>query len=208
MPGMGTGLSANNPVIVAAFHTALFNQALVVLLIALVVAVAWNVLRWAQLRQAHQGNFAAAGERSPPLHREPAGRRLLRVSFGLIWIFDGILQGQASMPLGMAPQVIQPAAAASPGLGPAPGQRHGDDLELPPRRRPRRRRVDPGGPRACGCWPRPGATWSRLGRAGQCGLGLDRLGVRRSFRAGSSLPASPGCSGRPGRSFSTASPAL
>ena len=113
MPGMGTGLSANNPVIVAAFHTALFNQALVVLLIALVVAVAWNVLRWAQLRQAHQGNVSLAA--GAPPSREPAGRRLLRVSFGLIWIFDGILQGQASMPLGMAPQVIEPAAAVSPG---------------------------------------------------------------------------------------------
>ncbi len=41
-------------------------------------------------------------------------RRLLRISFGIIWIFDGLLQAQASMPLGMAPQVIQPAAATSP----------------------------------------------------------------------------------------------
>jgi cytochrome oxidase Cu insertion factor (SCO1/SenC/PrrC family) len=38
----------------------------------------------------------------------------LRISFGLLWIFDGILQGQASMPLGLGPQVIQPTAAASP----------------------------------------------------------------------------------------------
>jgi cytochrome oxidase Cu insertion factor (SCO1/SenC/PrrC family) len=36
------------------------------------------------------------------------------LSFGLLWIFDGILQGQASMPLGMAPNVIEPAAASSP----------------------------------------------------------------------------------------------
>ena len=42
-------------------------------------------------------------------------RRLLRVSFGLIWVFDGILQAQISMPLGLAPQVVQPAAAGSPG---------------------------------------------------------------------------------------------
>jgi cytochrome oxidase Cu insertion factor (SCO1/SenC/PrrC family) len=39
----------------------------------------------------------------------------LRISFGLLWIFDGILQGQASMPLGLTPQVIQPTAVASPG---------------------------------------------------------------------------------------------
>ena len=46
--------------------------------------------------------------------REPAARRLLRIGFGLLWIFDGILQAQPSMPLGMGPEVIQPLAAASP----------------------------------------------------------------------------------------------
>ena len=55
---------------------------------------------------ARQGNFPAAPE--------PTARRLLRVGFGLLWIFDGILQAQASMPLGMAPQVIRPAAATAP----------------------------------------------------------------------------------------------
>ena len=50
----------------------------------------------------------------PSASPEPPARRLLRVGFGLIWVFDGILQGQASMPLGMVPQVIQPTAAASP----------------------------------------------------------------------------------------------
>jgi cytochrome oxidase Cu insertion factor (SCO1/SenC/PrrC family) len=114
MPGMSTGLSESNPTVVAAFHAALFSQALAVLLILLVVAVVWNMLRWAQLRQAQHDNFTGTIQ-GTPAYREPAGRRLLRVSFGLIWIFDGILQGQASMPLGMAPQVIQPAAAVSPG---------------------------------------------------------------------------------------------
>jgi cytochrome oxidase Cu insertion factor (SCO1/SenC/PrrC family) len=114
MPGMGTGLSADNPTIVAAFHSALFNQALVVLLIVLIVATAGNVLRWAELRQSHQANFAVTPRRASA-YREPPARRLLRISFGFIWIFDGLLQGQASMPLGMAPQVIRPAAAVSPG---------------------------------------------------------------------------------------------
>jgi cytochrome oxidase Cu insertion factor (SCO1/SenC/PrrC family) len=108
---MSTGLNQNNPTIVTAFHTALFNQALVVLLIALVVALAWNAVRWAHLRQ---GQGAVSARTIISAAPEPSARRLLRVSFGLIWIFDGILQGQASMPLGMAPQVIQPAAAVSP----------------------------------------------------------------------------------------------
>jgi cytochrome oxidase Cu insertion factor (SCO1/SenC/PrrC family) len=46
---------------------------------------------------------------------EPVARRWLRITFGVIWVFDGFLQGQVSMPLGMAPQVIEPAAASSPG---------------------------------------------------------------------------------------------
>ncbi len=45
---------------------------------------------------------------------EAPGRRLLRVGFGLIWILDGILQAQPKMAGGLAAQVIQPTAAASP----------------------------------------------------------------------------------------------
>ena len=113
MSGMGSALSNNNPTIVAAFHRDLLHQSLVVLLILAVVAVAWNVLRGVQLRRAR-----SAGGPSVPVAAvsfpEPAARQLLRISFGLLWIFDGILQGQASMPLGMGSQVIQPTALASP----------------------------------------------------------------------------------------------
>ncbi len=120
MPGMSTGLSANNPTIVSAFDDELLRQGLIVAVILMLVGVAWSISRSAQLRgvaaAAAAGTVAASEARassiSPP---EPPARRLLRVSFGLLWIFDGILQGQASMPLGMAPQVIQPAAASSPG---------------------------------------------------------------------------------------------
>jgi len=114
MPGMNTGLSTNNPAVVSAFQSALLRQGLVVLLIIAAVAVAWNLQRSAQLRRA---TAAAPGTPNPlPVYPpEPVARRLLRVSFGVIWVFDGILQGQASMPLGMAPQVIEPAAASSPG---------------------------------------------------------------------------------------------
>jgi cytochrome oxidase Cu insertion factor (SCO1/SenC/PrrC family) len=171
MPGMGTGLSANNPTVVSAFHAALLGEGLIVLLIFLAVALAWSVLRTAQLhrafqeanravqggsRAAQEGDLAVqdrdtsdgqgtqeAASRSsseatsiqgtrkaptrtghnkplpllpapPPPTLEPPARRLLRVGFGILWVFDGILQGQASMPLGMAPQVIEPAAASSP----------------------------------------------------------------------------------------------
>jgi cytochrome oxidase Cu insertion factor (SCO1/SenC/PrrC family) len=113
MPGMNTGLSTNNPAVVSAFQAALLHQGLVVLLIVALVAMAWNVLRSVQYRRAASGTALAF---PTPLSRpEPAGRRLLRVSFGLLWIFDGILQGQSLMPLGLVPQVAQPAAAGSPG---------------------------------------------------------------------------------------------
>ena len=117
MPGMNTGLSINNPAIVSAFQAALLHQGLIVLLILALVAMAWNVQRAAQLRRAQRRRSGPALTTSPtPLRRpEPAGRRLLRVSFGLIWVFDGILQAQISMPLGLAPQVVQPATAGSPG---------------------------------------------------------------------------------------------
>ena len=37
---------------------------------------------------------------------EPAGRRLLRIGFGLLWVFDGILQAQPAIAAGWASQVI------------------------------------------------------------------------------------------------------
>jgi cytochrome oxidase Cu insertion factor (SCO1/SenC/PrrC family) len=125
MPGMNTGLSANNSTIVSAFHSALLHQGLVVLLIVAALAVAWNVLRASQLRRAgalaggtEDTDGTDGGNVSTPATSmatpEPTARRWLRISFGLMWIFDGILQGQASMPLGLVPQGIQPTAAASP----------------------------------------------------------------------------------------------
>jgi cytochrome oxidase Cu insertion factor (SCO1/SenC/PrrC family) len=120
MPGMSTGLNTNNPVVVSAFRSALAHQALVVLAVLFLVAVAWSLARSAQLRQGQAARRAgslrpddpAPAEAAPP---EPDARRLVRISFGLLWVFDGLLQAQASMPLGMAPQVIEPAAATSPG---------------------------------------------------------------------------------------------
>lgn len=111
---MGSGLSTNNPAIVSAFQSTLLHQGLIVLLMLALVAAAWNVLRSAQYRRARglaTGNAALPYVASPA---EPVARRLLRVSFGLIWVLDGILQCQISMPLGLGSQVVQPAAAGSP----------------------------------------------------------------------------------------------
>jgi hypothetical protein len=114
MPGMGTGLHTDSPTVVAAFHRALLEQGAVVVLLLVLLAVAWNVLRARQLRLAGLDVDRRAGSQGGVSAPEPLARRVLRVSFGLLWILDGILQGQSSMPLGMAPQVIRPAAASSP----------------------------------------------------------------------------------------------
>lgn len=100
---MGGGVANNNPVIVDAFHAALRWQALVALLLALVAVSAWVVRRLSRPSTPAPG----AGDEHP-------GRRLLRVSFGILWIVDGILQAQSAMPLGMPDGVVRPAASTSP----------------------------------------------------------------------------------------------
>jgi hypothetical protein len=59
-----------------------------------------------------------AAFRSALVHQWARGtsraRRLLRVGFGILWVFDGILQAQPQMPGGLPQEVIKPAAATSP----------------------------------------------------------------------------------------------
>jgi cytochrome oxidase Cu insertion factor (SCO1/SenC/PrrC family) len=115
MPGMNTGLNTNDPTVVSRFNSTLLHQGILVFLILLILAVAWNALRTVQYRRAVSlGETSVRTTRSQWPYPEPIGRRTIRIGFGLIWIFDGILQGQSSMPLGMTTQVIQPTAASSP----------------------------------------------------------------------------------------------
>ena len=104
MPGMNSGLNDNNPTLVAAFRAALLHQGIYVLLIFAILAVAWVSAReW--LRPARAARFVTP---------EPAWRQLLRVGFGVIWIFDGLLQAQPAMAAGLPSQVIEPTASSSP----------------------------------------------------------------------------------------------
>src|ERR1700722_968111 len=114
MPGMGTSLQTSNQTVVSAFESALLRQALFVLVILGVLAIAWNVLRSMQIRRAG----AAGGSVPSPVgaaSTEPAARRFLRITFGCLWVFDGILQAQTSMPLGLPSGIVQPATDGSPG---------------------------------------------------------------------------------------------
>jgi cytochrome oxidase Cu insertion factor (SCO1/SenC/PrrC family) len=130
MPGMQSGLNVNNPMIAEAFRAALRTQLFVIaaifllLWLARLIAASW----WPSAGPGGAGPGGAssdaadtgtAGPGGPTagvaLWREPAARRVLRIGFGLIWIFDGILQAQPAMPLGLTSQVIQPSVASSPG---------------------------------------------------------------------------------------------
>jgi cytochrome oxidase Cu insertion factor (SCO1/SenC/PrrC family) len=109
MPGMISGLNSQNPTIVAAFRSALVHQGILVLAVFAVLALAWLIIReW--LRPARPTATAGVAKVA-----EPAWRQLLRIGFGVIWIFDGLLQAQPAMAAGLPSKVIQPAAANSPG---------------------------------------------------------------------------------------------
>ena len=113
MSGMGGVPQNGDSLIVSAFHTELFHQLLVVLLIGAVGAIAFNVIRTVQHRSlTAQGGLTqvVAGEATP----EPPARRLLRIGFGGLWILDGLLQLQSAMPLGLPSDVIEPSATGSP----------------------------------------------------------------------------------------------
>jgi cytochrome oxidase Cu insertion factor (SCO1/SenC/PrrC family) len=135
VPGMNSGLSPSDPTLVAAFRSALLHQAAVALIAIVFLWLIWATARtWRLTAPAAKGGPAGTGTgaagwraggsgwakrvsravRSAGTAEAP-GRRLLRVGFGLLWIFDGILQAQPKMAGGLATQVIQPTAAASPG---------------------------------------------------------------------------------------------
>jgi cytochrome oxidase Cu insertion factor (SCO1/SenC/PrrC family) len=101
---MDSGLNATNPALVAAFWSALLHQLFIVVAIAVVLAVAYRVAR-------HRW---AAGSQPSGSATESRARKFLRIGFGVLWIFDGLLQAQPRMAGGLSSQVIEPIASASP----------------------------------------------------------------------------------------------
>jgi cytochrome oxidase Cu insertion factor (SCO1/SenC/PrrC family) len=104
VPGMNSGLSPADPTLEAAFRSALLHQGLIAVAVFALLWLIWGASRnWVSTATAGQ---ARAGE--------PMARRVLRIGFGLLWVFDGILQAQPQMPGGLPSQVIQPTAQSSP----------------------------------------------------------------------------------------------
>ncbi len=97
-------LDLSNALIVALFRHALFVTGLLRLTIIAMAFMFALVLT----RKILRFNLSPEGE------NEPRARTYLRWSFGLIWLVDGILQFQVSMPLGLANNVVRPLEANTP----------------------------------------------------------------------------------------------
>jgi cytochrome oxidase Cu insertion factor (SCO1/SenC/PrrC family) len=111
---MNSGVNVNDPVVIAAFKSALLHQGIIALLIFGLLGLAWITVR-AWWPAAAQGDGQTEPGSSPAAALpEPAWRQVLRVGFGLLWVVDGILQAQPKMAIGLPSQVIQPSAASSP----------------------------------------------------------------------------------------------
>ena len=115
MTGMGHALQNNDPTVVAAFRSALDRQFLVIVILLVILVLAWNIVRTITYRRAASiGSFETPAPRAWP-YPEPTARRVLRITFGILWLLDGLLQAQSAMPLGLPGTVITPAAGSSPG---------------------------------------------------------------------------------------------
>jgi cytochrome oxidase Cu insertion factor (SCO1/SenC/PrrC family) len=107
---MNSGLSPDDPTLVAAFRSALLHQSAIALLIVAFLWLLWATMRtWRLVTPGVKAGAKGEGG------WEARGRAVLRVGFGMIWILDGILQAQPKMAGGLASPVIEPSAGASPG---------------------------------------------------------------------------------------------
>jgi hypothetical protein len=114
MSGMNSGINVNDPTVIAAFKAALLHQGIIALVIFALLGFAWITVRAWLPAAAEGGAGAGTGDAPGGVAAEPSWRMVLRIGFGLLWVFDGILQAQPKMAIGLPSQVIQPAAASSP----------------------------------------------------------------------------------------------
>ncbi|MGH3733255.1 MAG: SCO family protein [Acidimicrobiales bacterium] len=105
MGGMShSDVSVFNPYVATVFHHHLYVTAVYwVIAIALVLIVGGTLLGRLQ-----GFNLSSEGQ------NEPRSRTYLRIIFGFFWLFDGILQFQPAMPLGLANEIVRPTVAGAP----------------------------------------------------------------------------------------------
>ena len=105
MPGMG-GLKFSdvNSLVTTAFQHQVFVTSLLWIIGIAFVVMVYSVLT----RRVLSFNLSEAGL------GEVRSRSYLRLAFAALWLFDGILQFQVAMPLGMANGVVLPATDGTP----------------------------------------------------------------------------------------------
>ena len=84
MPGMNATLSPASPILISAFRSALLHQLLIIALVCTLLLIAWGASRTALFGSLARTPAAVAIRP----WREPRARRVLRVGFGLIWLFE------------------------------------------------------------------------------------------------------------------------
>lgn len=105
MPGMSSRpVSLTNPFVVQLFHHALYVTGLfwfagIATALIIIEVVSKRILTF---------------NLSPEGLAEPRARTYLRWGFGALWLFDGLLQFQPSMPLGLGSAVVYPASHGTP----------------------------------------------------------------------------------------------
>ena len=115
MPGMNNGLDPSDPAVVAVFRAALLHQGIIALLVFAVLSVAWVSVRsqpnGGQRRPGHPLAWIRAGLWA---YGEPAGRQVVRLGFGVLWLISAVLLVRPQLAVGLPSQVIGPAAVTSP----------------------------------------------------------------------------------------------
>jgi hypothetical protein len=115
VPGITGHSRATAQVLAAVFKSTLLSQGTLVFLIFVLLAIAWVTCRELLLARGRLRLAARLAAIRAGRPAEPAARRVLRIGFGVLWIFDGFLQAQPAMPAGLPSSVLAPAAAGSPG---------------------------------------------------------------------------------------------
>jgi cytochrome oxidase Cu insertion factor (SCO1/SenC/PrrC family) len=109
-----SSINDGNSLIVTTFRSELSHQLLTVVAALAILTLIWSLWRLSRVRRLVAEPSADQLEMADP-PPEPIGRRILRIGFGILWIVDGLLQAQSSMPVGLGSQVAQPSASSSPG---------------------------------------------------------------------------------------------
>ena len=100
----GSSVSLTNALVVALFRHRLFGTAIfwiIGITLVLLAVATWR--KWIPTYNVSPAGLA-----------EPRSRTMTRLAFGALWIFDGVLQFQAAMPLGLANNVVRPMTAGTP----------------------------------------------------------------------------------------------